>query len=125
MNRLSALLACAVVLLAAGCRERPTGASVPEPPAIRIGDSFPEAHAKLMASGARDDILSGIYMFGDGRLKWYELNDRTCLKMVVGKLADTEYVRSLTLGEPCQGYGGKMKWLTQKHREVEAVALTD
>lgn len=90
---------------------------------VAVGQPLADVHAKLLAAGAKDISDSiGIFALPPTRLAWYELCDGTCL-CVRAAIGGKGEVRGLELGEPGCGYGEKVKWLGQKHREVNAIEL--
>ncbi len=114
-----------VVIALCGCTSPPPG-EVVQPSALAqvvVGQSLSEAHAKLLAAGAKDITSTvGIMAYPPSRLQWYELRDGTCL-CVHGMADGGGTIQRLELGEPGRGYGDKIKWLGQRHREVTAVEL--
>jgi hypothetical protein len=117
------LQACGVALLLCGCHaKQPAG--VPEVQRVAVGDSFADAHVRVLASGATDISDSvGLLTEPSARMHWYELRDGTCLCVRVVANGAQETIRGLTLGEPGRGYGDKLQWLEQRHRETEFVRL--
>ena len=92
---------------------------------VAVGQSLAEAHARLQTSGAKDiSGTVGIIAYPPDRLRWYELRDGTCLCVrAVAEDGGEGTIQGLELGEPGRGYGDKIKWLGQQHREVTAVEL--
>ncbi len=117
----------------------PTGAKAermpvpPTRPTVSVGQPLKDAVAALAAAGAEDfssqiGVFIGVPFDPEAprrEMHWFMLTGRTCLCLYARaeNARGAWIVDRLVLGEEGQGYGGKERWPSQKHRVVERLEL--
>lgn len=123
-------------VLATSCGGRSGGAPPPDaaddapPPGdqaatVSVGMTLNEVE-QLLRDYAAESISDQVQIKAPGPriVRWYLLADGTCVAVAAmpRKVGDP-VVEGFTLGEAGRGYGDKVRWLEQRHRELRSLRL--